>query len=81
MTAVTMLIKLIKRFFIELKPNPYPSQTSKCRPRLARYCQGYGLDIGPGGDPITNHAIRIDLESPYSTVGGTPFNLAAMPPN
>src|SRR4030081_512897 len=68
-----MLKKLIKRSIF--RPKPHPSETSKCRPRLASYCQGYGLDIGPGGDPITNHAIRVDLELPYSSVGQHPVQL------
>lgn len=47
----------------------WPSETSKCRARLAPYCKGYGLDIGFGGDPIVSHAIRVDLPTPYSGVG------------
>jgi SAM-dependent methyltransferase len=71
-----MLKKLIKRSIVKLvKLRPYPSETSKCRARLAGYCRGYGLDIGPGGDPITSHAIRVDLESPYSSVGRHPVQL------
>lgn len=52
-----------------------PSETSKCRSRLAPYCVGYGLDIGFGGDPITEHAIRVDLAMPYSQVGQYPVQL------
>lgn len=47
----------------------WPSETSKCRERLAAYCTGYGLDLGFGGDPITPHAIRYDMPTPYSKVG------------
>lgn len=68
-----MLKKLVKRSIFKSKS--YPSETSKCRARLVCYCQGYGLDIGPGGDPITNHAIRVDLELPYSSVGQHPVQL------
>lgn len=49
---------------------PYtPGETYKCRPRLAPYCTGNGIDIGHGGDPITDTAIRIDLPQPYANVG------------
>lgn len=45
------------------------SETSKCRERLAPFCTGYGIDIGPGGDPITETAVRVDLPQPYTKVG------------
>ena len=51
------------------------SETSKCRSRLAPYCTGYGVDLGPGGDPIVPHAIRVDLPKPYSHVGDLPVQL------
>ena len=54
---------------------PWPSETSKCRARLAPFCAGYGLDIGPGGDPIVPAAIRVDLHEPYSHVGVLPVQL------
>lgn len=53
----------------------YVSETSKCRARLAPFCQGAGLDIGPGGDPIVPAAIRVDLPTPYSSVGSLPVQL------
>lgn len=53
----------------------WPSETSKCRSRLAPYCVGYGVDLGFGGDPITEHAIRIDLPTPYTRVGNTSVQL------
>jgi predicted SAM-dependent methyltransferase len=53
----------------------YTSETSKCRSRLEFYCQGYGIDLGPGGDPITPSAIRVDLPEPYSTAGALPVQL------
>jgi predicted SAM-dependent methyltransferase len=53
----------------------YQSETSKCRARLAKYCVGYGIDVGPGGDPITEGAIRIDLPQPYSRAGTLPVQL------
>jgi len=52
-----------------------PSETRKCRSRLAPYCEGFGLDLGFGGDPICPHAVRIDLPSPYTKVGTFPVQL------
>lgn len=41
-----------------------PSETAKCRPRLARYCGGYGCDLGAGGElPIVPWAITVDLNA------------------
>ena len=54
----------------------YQSETSKCRARLAPYCVGNGIDIGPGGDPIVPAAVRVDLPSPYSQVGNMPVQLS-----
>lgn len=56
-------------------PQPTPSETSKCRARLAPYCTGYGVDLGFGGDPITVQAVRVDLPSPYTFVGHYPVQL------
>jgi SAM-dependent methyltransferase len=56
-------------------PPPSPSETSKCRARLAPYCAGYGLDLGFGGDPIAPHAIGMDQPQPYSDVGKLPVQL------
>lgn len=53
----------------------WPSETSKCRERLAPWCVGYGLDAGFGGDPITPSAIRVDLPRPYTKVGQAPVQL------
>jgi predicted SAM-dependent methyltransferase len=54
---------------------PWSSETSKCRSRLAPFCIGYGVDIGFGGEPIVEHAIRIDLPEPYAKVGNQPVQL------
>lgn len=50
-------------------PRRWPSETSKCRARLAPYCLGDGVDLGFGGDPITPDAIRVDMPGQYGTVG------------
>jgi predicted SAM-dependent methyltransferase len=41
------------------------SETSLCRSRLAKFCEGNGLDLGYGGDPIVPEAITLDLPEPY----------------
>jgi len=51
------------------------SETSKCRNRLAKYCEGYGIDLGFGGDPISLSAIRMDMVKPYTNVGSCPVQL------
>lgn len=52
-----------------------PSETSKCRARLAPYCVGDGVDLGFGGDPITPEAVRIDMPQQYGAVGQYPAQL------
>ena len=52
------------------------SETSKCRERLIKYCQGNGIDVGYGGDPIVHTAINIDLPNPYTKVGVFPRHLS-----
>lgn len=51
------------------------SETAQSRSNLIQYCQGMGLDIGYGGDPISPTAITIDLERPYASAGGAPQHL------
>ena len=53
----------------------YASETSKCRARLAPFCTGYGVDLGFGGDPITNHTIRVDSPRPYADTGAASVQL------
>jgi predicted SAM-dependent methyltransferase len=55
---------------------PRTSETSRYRHVLAPYCTGCGIDIGFGGDPITPSALRMDLPSPYTAVGGATVQLA-----
>jgi predicted SAM-dependent methyltransferase len=66
-----------RRGFIITKviPRDHPSETSKCRERLAPFCEGYGLDIGFGGDPISETAIRVDMPNPYTRTGSFPVQL------
>lgn len=51
------------------------SETSRCRDSLAPFCQGDGLDIGYGGDPIVPHAICMDLPQPYAQYQAHPQHL------
>jgi predicted SAM-dependent methyltransferase len=53
----------------------YQSETSKCRKRMVPFCVGYGLDLGFGGDPINETAIRVDLPNPYAKTGTYPVQL------
>lgn len=47
----------------------YTSETSRARDLLGKWCTGYGLDLGFGGDPITPEAIRMDMPTPYAKTG------------
>ena len=53
----------------------YTSETSKCRERLGKYMGGYGVDLGFGGDPISEHAVRVDQPRPYASTGLHPVQL------
>jgi predicted SAM-dependent methyltransferase len=54
---------------------PYHSETSKHRAKLTPFCTGYGIDVGFGGDPITESAVRMDFETPYACTGTAPVQL------
>lgn len=58
-----------------IRRSPARSETSKCRLRLAPYCVGFGVDLGFGGDPITEHCVRVDFPRPYTFVGRHPVQL------
>lgn len=51
------------------------SETAVYRESLSKFCNGMGLDLGFGGDPIVPHAITLDLETPYTKVGDAVQNL------
>jgi SAM-dependent methyltransferase len=70
------IVTFLRRHNYELrKIADYQSETSKCRERLARFCVGYGVDLGTAGDPITETAVRIDLPTPYAKTGPYPVQL------
>lgn len=55
----------------------YPSETSKVRARLLQFCEGYGCDIGFGGDKIKKeNCVGIDLPSPYAKTGSDQVDIA-----
>lgn len=70
-TAVRALIVRSRR----RSARRWPSETSKCRARLNPFCVGYGVDLGFGGDPINERAIRVDMPQPYTQVGQYPVQL------
>lgn len=51
------------------------SETTLARPSMSRWCVGYGLDIGFGGDKILPGAIGVDMPKPYTKVGQDPVQL------
>jgi predicted SAM-dependent methyltransferase len=57
------------------KKPPYQSETSKHRDKLAPFCLGCGIDVGFGGDPITESALRMDFETPYARTGAASVQL------
>jgi SAM-dependent methyltransferase len=70
-TALYRVLRSAKWWTIDLVRRPpwkrrRISETSKCRASLAPYCQGDGVDVGFGGDPIAPHAICMDLPQAYA---------------
>lgn len=66
---------LLRPLYHRLRPGRrrrHRSETSKCRPRLAPYCTGDGVDLGFGGDPIVATALRIDRPDQYGRAGSVP---------
>jgi ubiquinone/menaquinone biosynthesis C-methylase UbiE len=43
-----------------MNEKPYQSETSKHREDLINFCEGYGIDVGSGGDPIKQATIAVD---------------------
>jgi predicted SAM-dependent methyltransferase len=64
----SMLVNVLSQegWVSRVRTSPLPSETSVHRPNLSPYCTGNGIDLGFGGDPINESAVRIDLPSPYS---------------
>lgn len=51
------------------------SETAKHRQWFLPHTQGYGIDLGYGGDPLVPHAICFDMPQPYTSVGSAPQHL------
>jgi len=59
--------RIIKFFGIKV---PHPSETSKVRDMVLPYCNGFGCDVGFGGDKIKKvDCLGIDLPKPYGFTG------------
>lgn len=68
-----MIINLLRRLkaatthaFFTARIPPKVSETSRCRESLQPFCEGDGVDVGYGGDPISPSAICIDLPEKYA---------------
>ena len=74
MTFEKLLRKIRTRLGIRLKPR---SETSKVRHMVIDYCQGYGCDIGFGGDKIKKiDCVGIDFAQPQTSTGGDKVDIA-----
>lgn len=72
---------MISRYIFKLKKKlglvkTYKSETAKVRNLVLPFCNGYGCDIGFGGDKIRKDAIGIDLPSPYASTGSDKIDIA-----
>lgn len=54
----------------------YTSETARFRAMLEPYCQGNGLDVGSGGDPIRPSSISVETW-PHADCGDAPIELVA----
>jgi SAM-dependent methyltransferase len=55
----------------------YLSETYKVRHLVIKWCEGYGCDIGFGGDKIKKeNCVGIDLPSPYAFTGKDKVDIA-----
>jgi len=52
------------------------SETAKVRHLVLNYCNGYGCDVGFGGDKIKKDAVGIDFAKPYAFAGDDKVDIA-----
>jgi SAM-dependent methyltransferase len=82
---VELLLKgILRKIGVDIKrihTGHQGSETSLSRTRLLPFCAGNGLDLGPGGDPISLSAVRIDLLDPYFSASEIPVQLAGSADN
>ena len=74
-TALNRIFQTKGYRLVKVNRGSYTSETSKCRERLGKYLEGYGVDLGFGGDPIAEHAVRVDQPLPYASTGLRPVQL------
>jgi SAM-dependent methyltransferase len=70
-----MSTPLPERMLCDRATTAYRSETSLYRTLLAPHCAGFGIDIGFGGDAITDSAVRVDLPRPYANTGSQTVQL------
>ncbi|MDQ8193291.1 class I SAM-dependent methyltransferase [Coraliomargarita sp. SDUM461004] len=72
-----LLKKILRRFkrILGITGATRISETSKVREQLLQYCVGDGLDLGYGGDPISESAICMDLPKKYAAYQSHPQHL------
>jgi predicted SAM-dependent methyltransferase len=74
MTIKKLIRKIKRKLGISER---YPSETSKIRHLVLGYCEGYGCDIGFGGDKIKKtDCVGIDYAQPYTNTGKDPVDIA-----
>lgn len=73
-----MLVKLVKKIRRKLGIKEiYQSETSKVRHLVIGYCNGYGCDIGFGGDKVKkDNCAGIDYAKPYAYTGKDKVDIA-----
>jgi SAM-dependent methyltransferase len=73
-----MIQKYIRKIKRKLGiPEHYRSETSKVRHLVVGYCNGYGCDVGFGGDKIKKtDCVGIDYAQPYANTGRDQVDIA-----
>lgn len=62
--------RVLKTYYSLTGKRTHKSETSKVRSMVIPYCNGYGCDIGFGGDKIVKeNCVGIDYPKPYTKVG------------
>jgi len=74
-----MILKAVKRRIRKILgiKAKHGSETTKVRPLVIGYCEGFGCDIGFGGDKIKKEScIGIDFATPYAFAGDDKVDIA-----
>lgn len=73
---------MLKKYFNKVKsklglPVIHPSETAKVRQWVLPYCEGFGCDVGFGGDKVKKEAcLGIDYAQPYAHAGKDKVDVA-----